>query len=76
MVRGISLHPSVESSDLSAVIPSLTLNIPLAESYIRDGPIFEARFLVPVCSVSAEYFTDIESKLHMARNYSNLNTHI
>ena len=76
MVGRISPQPSPESSDLSAVILSLTLNITLAESDRGDGPIFEARFLVPVCSVSTEYFTDIESKLHLVRNYSNLNTHI
>ena len=76
MVGRISLHPSVESSDLSAVILSLTLNITLTESDRGNGPIFEARFLVPVCSVSTEYLTDIESKLHLVQNYSNLNTHI
>ena len=76
MVGRISLQPSVESSDLSAVILSLTLNIMLTESERGDGPIFEARFLVPVCSVSTEYFTDIGRKLHLVRNYSNLNTHI
>ena len=76
MFGRISLQPSPESSDLSAVILSLTHNIPLTESDRGDGPIFEARFLVPVCSLSTEYFTDIESKLHLVRNYSNLNTHI
>ena len=76
MVGTISPQPSVESSDLSAVILSITLNIMPNQSDRGDGPIFEARFLVPVCSVSTEYFTDIESKLHLVLNYSNLNTHI
>ena len=76
MVGRISLQPSVESSDLSAVILSLTLNITLTESDRGDGPISEARFLVPVCSMTIDYFTDIGSKLHLERNYFNLNTHI
>ena len=65
VVEGISLQPSVKSSDRPGVIASLTLNIPLTESDRRDGPISEAGFLVPVSSESTEDFTDIVSKLHM-----------
>ena len=65
VVEGISPQPSVESSDLPAVIPSLTLNVLLTETDRGDGPISEARFLAPVSSVSTEDFTDIVSKHHM-----------
>ena len=54
-------HPSVLFSDHTAVIPSLTLNIPLTKSDRGDGPISEARFLVPVSNMSIEDFTDIVS---------------
>ena len=65
IVEGISLQPSTESSDLPGVSPSLTLNVLLTETDRGDGPISEARFLVPVSSVSNEDFTDIVSKHHM-----------
>ena len=63
--RSISPQPYVESSDLSAVIPSLILNITLTESDRGAYPISVARFLVPVSSMSTDDFTDIVSKLHM-----------
>ena len=65
IVEGISPQPSVESSDLPGVNPSLTLNVLLTETDRGDGPISEARFLAPVSSVRTEDFTDIVSKHHM-----------
>ena len=65
VVEGISPQPSVESSDLPGVNPSLTLNVLLTETDRGDGPISEARFLVPVCSESTGDFTDIVSILHL-----------